>query len=395
MITHAVVNSASTNQKDVKTASGGLRSSLMWEVSFKADTAIVAAFADQFLDKHFAWCQKSDPNVTKTGFLAVHRAVRFYMMQEELQKLMVSWKTHPAFKTFRDVVEDSPETSSDPKIATQQIKSQMATGFLRLALLQCRKHNARCAITRRLLRASFAEAETGQIVARLVLGGICLLPTNGKLNREGFSASFDSKMHNQKIDLLKFADFLEQKTKDCIDEIRQSLKVEKERDLLTKIANGCNIWDRADPEVETARLHVLSSHCIQCATQHNCECNVKIGSSVGKTGKGEIMQSVCALASNNFTSSGNEHGVVVDDDFDDAEGSDIDGDGVNSNRRPTQRRRTNQRGPSRMVQGWFNFKSKSTASSAKSLELPWKWVPRHSVTSMPTFAMRSPTSQRV
>ena len=159
----------------------------------------------------------------------------------------------------------------------------MATGFLILALMQCRKHNAKYAITRRLLFASFAEVKTGQIVAPLVLGGVYLLP-DGKLNREGFALSFDSEMHDQKIDLLKFTTFLEQKTKDSIDEIRQSFKVEKERDLLTKIMNGCIIWNRAHPEVETAvaRLHVLSSYCIQCATQHNCERNVKIGSSMGK-----------------------------------------------------------------------------------------------------------------
>ena len=99
------------------------------------------------------------------------------------------------------------------------------------------------------------------------------------------------------------------------------------------------------PEIESAvaRLHDLSSYCIQCATQHNYERNVKIGSSIGETGKGEIMQSICALASNNFISSGNEYGVVVNDD---ADGSDIDGDDDNPNRRPTRRRRTNQRGPS-------------------------------------------------
>jgi hypothetical protein len=157
-----------------------------------------------------------------------------------------------------------------------------------------------------------------------------------------------------KIDLLKFTNFLEEKTKDCIGETRESFKVEKERDLLTKIANGFNIWNRADPEVETAaaRLRVLPSCCIQRATQHNfdCERNVKIGSSMGKTGKEEIMQRVYALASNNFISSGNEHVVVINDDSDGADGSGIDGDDDNSNRRPTQRRRTNQRGPSRMVQ---------------------------------------------
>mgnify|MGYP000140563801 CR=1 FL=1 len=60
----------------------------MREVSIKADAAFLAAFADQFLEKHFTWYQKADPNVKKAGFLAIHRVVRFYMMQEELQKLM-------------------------------------------------------------------------------------------------------------------------------------------------------------------------------------------------------------------------------------------------------------------------------------------------------------------
>ena len=92
-------------------------------------------------------------------------------------------------------------------------------------------------------------------------------------------------------------------TKACIGENCQCLKIEKERGLLTKIANGCNIWNCADPEeVETARLYVLSTYWIQCATPHNYEYNVKIGSLMGKTGKGEIIQSVYTLAPNGFIS---------------------------------------------------------------------------------------------
>ena len=78
------------------------------------------------------------------------------------------------------------------------------------------------------------------------------------------------------------------------------------------------------------------------------------------------MQSVYALASNNFISSGNKYGVEVDDD---ADGSDIDGDDYNPSQQAPKMKKANE--PAWTIkQGWFNFKSKSIASSAKSLQLP-------------------------
>ena len=82
MIARANFNRASTDQRDVKTTSGGFRS-LMWDVSIKADTTIVAALADQFLDNDVCLVSKS----------RAHQGVRFCLMQEELQKPVVSWKT--------------------------------------------------------------------------------------------------------------------------------------------------------------------------------------------------------------------------------------------------------------------------------------------------------------
>jgi hypothetical protein len=187
----------------------------------------------------------------------------------------------------------------------------------------------------------------GQIVARLLLGGTFLLPDK-TISREGFSQSFDSKAHNEKIDLMKCTDFLNEKTKDCIGEIRQSLKVQKEYSpLLTKIANGFNlVWNHEHPGTVTDRLHILSTSFIQCTTQHNCERNVKIGSLMAKTGKGETMQMGYALASKDRfkLSSGNEY-VEADDNFDHADRSDF----KNSNKCPKQRKQKNQHEPSRMV----------------------------------------------
>jgi hypothetical protein len=156
----SVVNCSLTKEAENKIVSG-LRSS-MHQNKIKADIAFLAAFARCFLDPYFAWFQRSDPNIKAAGFLTFHRQGRYFLMWKDLKS--VSWRTNPAFQTYRDVISTLQDVPSKDNPVTKKIKEDMADKFFLLATRQTIKHNRRYMTASKLVQACFGEFETGQIV---------------------------------------------------------------------------------------------------------------------------------------------------------------------------------------------------------------------------------------
>jgi hypothetical protein len=294
----AVVNISLTKDAENKIASG-LRS-LMHQDEIKADIAFLAAFAKCFLDPHFAWFQRSDPNIKAPGFLTFHRHVRYFLMWKDLKDLSVSWRTHAAFQTYREIIAGLQDVPTEGNPVTKKIKEVMVDKFFLLATRQTIKHNRRYMTTAKLVRACFGEFQTGQIVARHILG-------DRNLHMDIPNELFNSVIHNRPINLNCWWQFLRAETSEAIADIRGSHHATTNGYILQRIAAGANIWDRSVIENKAVRFHVFRKYAAQATTQHQCERAVKIGSSMTKTGKSEIKASNYALASNGFVT---EHGAA-------------------------------------------------------------------------------------
>jgi hypothetical protein len=94
----AVRNATTTKQKENTIASN--LSSLASSDWIIADVMLIASLFKSFLNDHVKWCQGVDPNIGRPGFLVFHRAVRCFLMLEDLQEVEASWETHQAFQDF-------------------------------------------------------------------------------------------------------------------------------------------------------------------------------------------------------------------------------------------------------------------------------------------------------
>ena len=106
----------------------------MWQPVLNADVSFLAAFAKLYLDKDMLWCQMTDPNIGKAGFLSVHRAVRYAMSVKELERLKEKWKTIPSFEQYLEICNDLPDDLKVMKLA-------VPSNFFETTLKQAHKHN--------------------------------------------------------------------------------------------------------------------------------------------------------------------------------------------------------------------------------------------------------------
>jgi hypothetical protein len=65
-----------------------------------ADVMLIASLSQLFLNNHMKWYQGVDPNIGRPGFLTFHRAVRYFLMLEDLLEAERSWETHELFNEF-------------------------------------------------------------------------------------------------------------------------------------------------------------------------------------------------------------------------------------------------------------------------------------------------------
>ncbi len=132
-----------------------------------ADVHFIAAITKKWLNPHMRWYQQSDPNIGRPGYLVSHRLVRYHLQIADLEDMQNDWKSQEAFTGFREVLDSLSET-------LKPMKETMVRSFLTLMIQQVNKHNQRYLLTPKLVRAVFAEKETGQLVAAMLnsRGGI-------------------------------------------------------------------------------------------------------------------------------------------------------------------------------------------------------------------------------
>ena len=109
------------------------------------------------------WYQRSDPNIGQPGYLIPHRLPRYHLQGvADLEDMRNDWQTQDAFKGFRDVLSSLSDTM-------RPMKEAMVRSFPTLMIQQVNKHNQRYLLTPKLVRAVFAEKETGQLVASMLI----------------------------------------------------------------------------------------------------------------------------------------------------------------------------------------------------------------------------------
>jgi hypothetical protein len=111
-----VRNMTTTKEKENTITSNLLSlASLAWIV---ADVMLIASLSKLFLNNHMKWYQGVDTNIGRPGFLAFHRAVRYFLMLEDLREAERSWETHGLFQLFSIQV----ECIANPKL--RQLKQE-------------------------------------------------------------------------------------------------------------------------------------------------------------------------------------------------------------------------------------------------------------------------------
>jgi hypothetical protein len=107
-------------------------------------------------------------------------------MISDLEDMANDWKMQDTFKDFGDVLSSLSETM-------RPMKEAMDRSFLSLMIQEVYKHNQRYLSTPKLVRAVFAEKETGQLVASM------LISDNEETNEP--TSKNKSVVHGCKIDL--------------------------------------------------------------------------------------------------------------------------------------------------------------------------------------------------
>ena len=253
-----------------------------------ADTYFIAAIAKTWLNPHMMFYQGSDPHIGVPGFLAFHRLVRYFLQVLDLERIRDEWQTMDAFKSFRDKIEGMTEE-------LKPLKQEFVGLFVNKMIEQTHKHNKRYLVSVKLVRAVFAEKETGHIVARLLNG-----QDIGELNL----MPYHSVLHKRDIDCKKLADFImKHLSVDDLVTLRSHPAVTQHSGAIARIAHGdIDIWTSpaTSPEQTELRDGALIAFGAHCSTQHNNERFVKLGALMASTGKDERMVLAYAIASNDF-----------------------------------------------------------------------------------------------
>jgi hypothetical protein len=283
-----VRNMTTTKEKENTIASNLL--SLAASAWIVADVMLIASLSKLFLNNHMKWYQGVDPNIGQPGFLAFHRAVRYFLMLEDLEAAESSWETHGLFQLFVIQV----ECITNEKF--RQLKQESVRAIIKKMIHQVHKHNKRYVQTSKLVRGVFAEQPTGQAIAQFL--------STRQDNQPIATQSFFSQVHDRHIDVVKFSKFLRD---EISEETLQKLQADPltifHRDAIELLATErIDIWDQEsdNQSAHLVRKEALLEHAAHCSTQHNNERLVKLGALMASTGKSEIMAGVFAVASNDF-----------------------------------------------------------------------------------------------
>jgi hypothetical protein len=249
-----VRNMTTTKEKENTIASNLLSlASSDWIV---ADVMLIASLSQLFLNNHMKGYQGVDPNIGRHGFLTFHRAVRYFLMLEDLREAERSWETHELFNAFRLQVAKIDNEN------LQKLKEDSLRAMIHKMILQVRKHNKRYLLSSKLVRGIFAEQPTGQAIAQLLSRQEYLPPL--------VSQRFPSKIHACEVHVMKFAQFLKNELweKNLRNIQADPLTIFHGNSIELLATQTIDIWDRASDN-QTAHLvrqEALLEHAAHCST---------------------------------------------------------------------------------------------------------------------------------
>ena len=223
-------NRYTAHQAPNKIASGLL--ALIKEPVIVSDIQLIASFHECFLNEHFSWFQKGDPDVGSTpGYLARHILLRYFLMHSDLTKLKDDgWKKSGKMAQFvenlnnpkMDSLMDDPvgmvgdDKNNEGKKKTKQItiksfQERKANKFFQFAYEALEKHYKKYA-NDLLFLSLYGERVTTTCVAKLLLG---------KQIEEDASNVY-SEIHKIHISPIAFSKFLSEKVQLLVDELSNS-----------------------------------------------------------------------------------------------------------------------------------------------------------------------------
>jgi hypothetical protein len=220
---------------------GGNFVSLLEEPEVMVDLAFLAGFFRLYLFSHFKFFQGVDPNIGRPGWLSFHVVTRFFLMLEDLNRLLnFQGELPPEMEHFQKYVRALPEDKQ-----AEQLKK--ATTFIEFAIAEAEKMFARWLDERLFFLAAFGEAPTAKIVARFLLDGPRNLITADETESE--EMAFESPMHQRTIDLQAFSKFVAKYCCTDASKLREfrtnNPHFQEYSEAFRLIADGLNIWDRS------------------------------------------------------------------------------------------------------------------------------------------------------
>jgi hypothetical protein len=245
-----------SNLTPVERDVGGNFVSLLEQPEVMVDLALLAGFFRLYLFSHFKFFQGVDPNVGRPGWLSFHVVTRFFLMLEDLNRLLnFQEELPPEMEQFEKHVRALPEDKQ-----AGQLKK--ATTFFELAIAEAQKMFARWLDERLFFLAAFGEAPTANIVARFLLDGPCNLITEDE--KESEEMVFESPLHQRTIDLQAFSKFIAKYCCTDASKLREfrtnNPHFQEYSEAFRLIADGLNVWDRSEDNCWEAawwRLEVL------------------------------------------------------------------------------------------------------------------------------------------
>lgn len=224
----AIRNSAPSNSAPSKISSCTLN--LTEQKPIMNDLDMLCSLHEFFIFPHFKYLQLGDTVVGSTpSFQARHLLLRYFLMNEDIEKMKNEWTTLEKFKDYRESLE---QLNTEDKVVQNKKRTHLFT------IMQASLHKHFCPWAENLFfLAIFSDQPAARLVVRILLG------QSMKHRRNEVESYFDME-HNKIIDLNRYAIFLENKVStDTINTTRQIPFVRENAPTLTNIANGVNIWD--------------------------------------------------------------------------------------------------------------------------------------------------------
>ncbi|CAJ1968268.1 unnamed protein product [Cylindrotheca closterium] len=219
--------------------------SLANEPMIKCDLALLADFDKIYFNHHMEFSHTPDKNIGRSGFLAPHHPVRYFLKVSKLQELEEEVEKGTLY------INQTPKSAKLPSFwqvmreceGLVEIEAQIdrARKFLEVYKGSLHKHNKHFC-NELLFLGCFGEQSTATIVAKyLTISSLGNDPSVEDLMEGQKRKSIKSTMHNDKtIDLEAFADFLIKSAKpDCVNTIHFC----RLRNSIDKISCHADFWN--------------------------------------------------------------------------------------------------------------------------------------------------------